>query len=492
MPTENVVRFSITAMRKKLAQQFPRESRMGRRLRLSASTVGRLVDNVVAPWRLTNGVLHIAWVWGRGGSGIGRAPQGKTIVMLVVSQLHIDPRVRQEARALATGGFDVVVIWPESASQIGMPIDWGPGIAFERMLPKAGRFAGRYPGFLGKDMLQVALRYKPFAFHAHDLTTALVALTAARRTGAHAVCDFHEWFSEHVTWSSKLQTYRPLSARQRAANKWLERLAFDRASAVITVCASIARDMEDEFGSSDEKVHIVRNIPAPLVFKARDYPSLRAQLSLRDDQFLVLYQGGVGPSRALEPVIAALSQVPECVLVIRGPSVDDYSHHYRLVAKQNGVAQNQLVFLPEVPSADVVAACRGADAGLYTVADLCKSFRYALPNKVFEYLMAGLPVLTADYPEVRKLVVENGVGLAFPPTKPADIAETIRGIMAPGQTKEMSSRIPALLAKLDAGDEWQKLVHIYRSLARSCACPELSRPVGRDEPCDRNQTGAVA
>src|SRR6202035_5416415 len=105
----------------------------------------------------------------------------------------------------------------------------------------------------------------------------------------------------------------------------------------------------------------------------------------------------------------------------------------------------------------------------------------ALPNKVFEYLTAGLPVLTADYPEVRKLVVENRVGLAFPPTEPVDIAKTIRDMMASGQNKEMSSRIPALLAKLDAGREWQKLVDIYRGLAVSCTRARGARPVGRDE-----------
>jgi glycosyltransferase involved in cell wall biosynthesis len=492
MSTGTAARFSIRAIREQLARIFPPKSRMGRGLRLSASAVGRLADMVAAPWRLTSAILRMARAWGTAGCGIGFAPQGRTVVMLVVSQLHIDPRVRQEARVLAAAGFDVVVMWPELATQIGLPIDWGPGITFERLPPAASRFAGQYPGFLGHEMLQAALGYKPFAFHAHDLPTALVALTAARRTGAHAICDFHEWFSEHVTWSSKLQTYKPLSAWQRAANKWLERFVFNRASAVITVCASIAHDMEDEFGNGDERIHIVRNIPAPSDPNVREYPSLRVQLSLRDGQFLVLYQGGIGPSRALEPVIMALSKVPECVLAIRGPSLDYYSHHYRHVAEQNGVSRQQLVFLPEIPSTDVVPACRGADAGLYTVADLCKSFRHALPNKVFEYLMADLPILTADYPEVRKLVIETGVGLAFDPADPADIAATIRAMMALGRARELSSRIPALLAKLDAGSEWHKVVDIYRSLGMNRVRSQRGRPVGRDESGKRDRIGAGA
>jgi glycosyltransferase involved in cell wall biosynthesis len=453
--------------------------------------MGRQVDDVVIPWRLTRDALRMGWAWRKAGHGIGAAPRGKTVVMLAVSQLHVDPRVRQEARVLASAGFDVIVIWPEVVSQLGRPIDWGPGITFKRLPPRAGRFAHRFPGYLGPEMLRAALKYEPFAFHAHDLTTTLVALTAARRTGAFAVCDFHEWFSEHVTWSDRLRTYLPLGAWQRAANKRLERLAVDRASAVITVCTSIARDIETEFDGGNEQVHVVRNIPAPSDAATRDYPSLRAQLALRHDQFLLLYQGGVGPSRALEPVIAALSLVPECVLAVRGPSLEEYSPHYRQVAEQNGVALHQLVFLPEVPSADVVAACRGADAGLYTVANLCKSFRYALPNKVFEYLMAGVPVLTVDYPEVRRLVAETGVGLAFDSVDPADIAATIRAMMVPGRAEEFGSRIPALLARLDARGEWHRLVDIYRGLAPSSERPERCRPVGRDEPGDRGQFGAV-
>ena len=308
-------------LRQRLARALPRDSAAGVAVRRAASAAEVVARTAAAPFFLAGDALHMGRAWQAGGPGIGRSPHGRTIVMPVVADVHGDPRVRQEARALAAAGFDVVVMWPELAAKITEPIDWGPRIVFERLPPSASRFAYRFPAVLGVGMLRAALAHRPFAFHGHDLTTALVALIAARRTGAHAVCDFHEWFSEHVTWSSWRGRYRPLGAIRKATNKRLERLAFDHASAVVTVCTSIAEAMDRDYGDGRPRVHVVRNISPPDAPTGTQYPSLRRQLQLDDQQFLILYQGGIGPSRALEPVIRALSLAPGAVLAIRGPSI---------------------------------------------------------------------------------------------------------------------------------------------------------------------------
>ena len=483
----------IGHLRRRAAGMFPASSLAGRKLRQGFNIAATLADALLLPFRNAADALYFFWPWAVGEikSGkipstdeIGQASCERTIVMLVVSQLHVDPRVRQEAQALARGGYRIVVIWPELASDVGRPIDWGAGITFERLPPQASRFAYRFPGFLGVEMLRAAVKYRPFAFHAHDLTTVFVALTAARQTGAYAVSDFHEWFSEHVSWSRRLESYVPLSRVQRRANKWLERFAFDRSDALVTVCRSIAVDMEHEYGNGDEKLHIVRNIPALNARAATAYPSLRLELGLGDNQLLLLYQGGIGPSRALEPVIAALALVPECVLVVRGPSIEAYADHYRGVAARSGVASGQLVLLPAIPSTDVVAACCGADVGLYTVADLCKSFRYALPNKVFEYMTAGLPMIVANYPEVKTMVVDQSVGLSFEPMDPSSIADAMRQMLSADRRLAMAERLPTLLRDIDAETEWTKIVDVYKRLESSRGIIKglriaAVRPVGR-------------
>lgn len=403
--------------------------------------------------------------------GIGSSASGRTIVMIVVSDLRFDPRVEREARALAGAGYVVVVIWPDTRdpNKPEPELDWGPGILFNNLPLRAGGFAYRLPGFLGHEMAQVALKYRPLAFHAHDLTTALVGLIAARGTGAHLVCDFHEWYSENVTWNVRKKAYEPHPWYVRVAFRSLERLVFKYASAAITVCNSLAREMERECGAKPNSVHVIRNIPDLAVKPTRDYRPLKVELGIPDDRFLLLYQGGVGPSRMIEPIIEALPMVAACTLVIRGPGIELYGDGYIKLARELHV-EDRVFVLPSVPSRDVVVAARGADAGIYTVLDVCKNFKYALPNKVFEYLAADLPVLSAFFSEPKSIIDRYGVGATFDPRDPQSIAGAIRLLVSDrGVARDMAARTAEALRNMNADAEWDKLVAIYRNLEAASA-----------------------
>ena len=421
-----------------------------------------IAQAIAAPFVSARDAVSMARAWQSGRSAIGSRAEGTAIVMLVVSTLGIDPRVRQAAQTLALAGYEITIIWPDNASAAALP-DWGPGIIFEPLPPKFARFASRYPGFLGVHMLAAALKHRPLAFHAHDLNTMLIALVAGRNTGAHVVCDHHEWFAESVRWSRVRNDYAPLLAHARAANRGLEQLAFDHASSQITVCQSIADEMAASYGRKRGPVHVIRNIPIGSRGPLRSYPDLRIVFDIQPHQTLILYQGGVGRTRGLEPVIEALGLAPTSVLAIRGPAIERFADCYRDIAARAGAA-DRLHLLPPVSSADVVAACNGADAGLYTVTALCKSFTHALPNKVFEYLGAGLPVLTANYPEVQRLLVDSGVGLGFDAADPQSIAQAMNAMAVPAARDVMRAKIPGVLTSIDPVAEWGKLVSVYASL----------------------------
>ena len=432
------------------------------------------VANVAAgAIHLLPAALFIALFWiSRANRGIAAAPVGRTIVMLAVADMRVDPRVEREARALGAAGHQVVVIWPDMQAAFSAPptgIDWGPNVTFEVLPPRAGAFVFRFPGFLGPALLRAAVRHRPFAFHGHDLSTALVTLAAARRTGAHAVCDFHEWYSENVSWHPPTGTYRPHSRLVRAAYRWLERLALREASAAITVSHSIALAMSVELSNAERTVHVVRNIPSKAVGQPRTYRPLREELGIGPEPLLALWQGGVGPSRMIEPVIEALVQAPDCVLAIRGPGIAQWGPGYVALATRLGVA-NRLHLLPPVPSGDVVDAARSADVGVWTLPNLCRNFYFALPNKLFEYIAAGLPVLAADFPEAKALIESHGVGLTFDPYDPGSIALAMRRLHEDRvQLAAMRTRTASVLATHSAEQEWRKLVTIYERL------PEASR-----------------
>ncbi|WP_156395775.1 glycosyltransferase family 4 protein [Bosea sp. Leaf344] len=445
----------------------------------------RQATRSVAGWAAWPGNV---WAFGRAWFsfnrlGVGGRPVGRQIVMLVIADIRFDPRVEREARVLAAGGFQVHVIWtdPQWNGSSCTAVDWEERITFEALPMSAARFSEQFPGFLGRDMLKAAQAHEPFAFHAHDLNTALIALTAARQSGAHVVCDFHEWYSENVTWSPLRGVYRSHSRARRAAYRWLERLCFQHASDLVTVCQSIADEMSQTLGDGSRKVAVIRNIPDRTLVASRPYPSLKQQFGIPSDRFTLLWQGGIGPSRMIEPVIEALAHAPQCTFVIRGPEIETYGPGYARLAARVG-ASDRLILAPAVPSKDVVSAARGADAGIWTLPNLCKNFTYALPNKIFEYLSSGLPVLVAHYPEARRLVDTHRVGLIFDPYDPRSIAAAINRLAGDMALRnQCAANTSTALANMDAAVEWEKLAALYDCLPRTpeSSAPEVDESAGR-------------
>lgn len=404
--------------------------------------------------------------------GIGNAAGGNDVLMLVVSDLRIDPRVEREARALAAAGYRVTVICPDPTlgAEKDLAIDWGRGVSIRFIDGLASQYLVARPGFEGGLMFDAAMaaaRETDFlAVHAHDLNTCLVGLAVARQTGAHLVADFHEWTSENVHWDNGSDGWAPYPPGWKDELQALEARILREASEVVTVCDSIADALAEELGGG-RRPKVIRNVPALSSTPSRDYPPLKQQLGLPDEQFVLLWQGGTGPTRLIEPIIEALEFAPHCVFVIRGPSLDVFGPDYRRIAERVGAA-DRLILQGPVPSRDVVAAARGADAGIWTLPRLCRNFTYALPNKIFEYTASGLALLVADYPEARRMVEAHGIGLTFDPYDPRSIAAALnRLIDEPQLAEKLRSNTAEALVSLNADREWQKLAALYDSLPRS-------------------------
>jgi glycosyltransferase involved in cell wall biosynthesis len=382
--------------------------------------------------------------------------------MLVVSNLPRDPRVEREARTLAANGFRVVVICPEWTPPT--PIDWGPRIAIRKLPTDAANFLYKFPRLFGHSLYEAALAEDAWAYHAHDLNTALPALRAAAHKGVPCVCDFHEWFSENISFHVRTGTFRPHGFLTRWVYRRAEAVVMRSATAVITVCESIANRLERRYDSR-QPVHVIRNIPRlDLASKSDAKPTdLRALLGIAANTKIVLYQGGLGPSRNLEPVIRAMALVDGAVLVLRGPGIETYASEYLRLAENSGSA-GKVFCLPPVPSSEVVPEARAADFGVWTLlSNVGLNFKLALPNKVFEYLAAGLPLVAADLPEVRRIIDTFQVGLCFDPEDPSSIAHAVRRLVEDEAFfRRCRDNIPRALSELRADEEWMKLVRIYR------------------------------
>lgn len=411
----------------------------------------------------------------------------RRVVMLAISNLRIDPRIERESRALAERGYEVVVVAPDISNPPllnGTPLDWGDNVSFDILPPNDANFMGWAPYFYSRAMIEAAAAHEPFAIHANDLWTALIGLEAARRTGAKCVADFHEWTAENVSYDVGTQSWRAHDPAMAAAFLEMEILTLRRAALTITVNNTIARALEDLAGLEKGDVAVIRNIPKLDAVPTREYRSLKEELGLPRDAFVVLYQGGTGPSRLIEPIIQSLVYAKDAYLVIRGPSLDLFGDDYRRVAGRAGVSRRVILCDP-VPSRDVVAAAAGADAGIWTLPDISKNFRYALPNKVFEYLAAGLPLLVANYPEPRAIVDENACGLHFDPYSPRSIGAAINKMMSDRAFHEQCRlNVPKALESLDASREWARYADLFDGLWEQTLREAAS---GKTEP--RARTG---
>lgn len=459
---------SYYALRARLVQ-FAKARPTIYRIALTARPLLRLVSY---PVKLALGLawiprLLIAWM-NRSAprmepQSTGLPPQ---IVMLVISEVWRDPRVEREARALAANGFRVKVIYPDFFStEFSTPsMNWGPSIEFRALPGYFHNFIYSFPYLLGSEFLNALRDERPFAYHAHDLTTALIGLVAASSSNAHIVCDFHEWYSENVSWDIRRNCHIPHPWIKKFVYRIAELMVMHRASAVVTVCDSIANDMSSGRYLTRRKIEVIRNIPSIKPPETWSPQNWRSDIGIRDSQFVVLWQGGVGPSRLLEPIIEAFGSIPDAMLVIRGPAIERFGPDYLQLARAHGAA-DRVFCLPPVPSAEVVDAAATANAGVWSLPNLCKNFYYALPNKIFEYLAAGLPILGADFPEVRRIVKRYKVGLCFDPYDAKSIAHQInRMVDSPDLVRQFRANAAAALVDMRADREWERLADLYKRL----------------------------
>jgi glycosyltransferase involved in cell wall biosynthesis len=313
------------------------------------------------------------------------------IAMLLHKSVEHDSRVRREASALAEDGHDVTVLHlPREPGELEGPLDGfrvhsvTPPAWVRRRLPFALYRLVFFAAFVG-----AVRRLRPDVVHAHDAAMLAPGYAAARLAGARLVYDSHEYAAG-------------VPYRERA---WallvtaLERTLIRRCAAVLTVSDGIADRLRERY-SLRTRPTVVRNT-ADADASARSPATADLRELLGIDGTLVLHQGAIARDRGGRALVEALALLPGCDAVLLGagdgPAVDELF----AVARARGVADRVHV-LPAVPVATLLSHTTQADVGLSLLEDTCENHRLALPNKVFEYLAAGVPVVLSDLPESRR------------------------------------------------------------------------------------------
>ena len=372
------------------------------------------------------------------------------VAMLLHKSVVHDSRVRREAEALVEAGHDVTVL--ELAAVDSDRLD---GYARRSVLPPAW-VKRRIPFALYRlaffaTFVRGILAVRPDVVHAHDAAMLLPGLVGSRLTGAKLVYDSHE-----------LATSVPYRERTWALFvEAIERLAVPRAVAVITVSDSIADRLRERYRLSHRPV-VVRNV-TDLELDPDQQAGLREAVGA-DSAPLVLHQGAAAPDRGCETLVRSLAHLPDPVrLVFLGDGEPGFDARLRTLADDLGVG-DRVTILPSVPLDRLLAHTREADLGVTLLEDTCENHRLALPNKLFEYVAAGVPVVASDFPEMGRVVRDYGIGWTTDPADPAGVAAAISDGLAQRGDEELAERLRRAAAELRWPVERGRLVELYERL----------------------------
>ena len=252
----------------------------------------------------------------------------------------------------------------------------------------------------------------------------------------------------------------------RKSAKLLRRLlafVLPRCASVIATSPYHAQEMQKHFHI--KKVCLLRNIPPYKAVQKSD--RLRQYLGLGPETRIALYQGYIQPDRGLDRVVrAARFLEPDIVIVMMGKAVKETFSQLEALIALEGVA-DRVKIIPPAPYEELLDWTASADIGLSILPpDYSLSTRLCLPNKVFEYLMAGLPVLSSQLDAVSELINTCDVGQIVASLAPADVGTAINAMLADtlALARMRQHALDATQREFNWEKESQQLVHLYQEI----------------------------
>ena len=245
--------------------------------------------------------------------------------------------------------------------------------------------------------------------HCNDLETLPIGVIIKRffNKKVKIVYDAHEYETERHN----------IRGIRKTLVKNLEKYLIGYADAVMTVSDSIANEYVRLYGI--KKPSLVLNTPS---FKVIEKGNIfRETFGISVESTIFLYQGALNLGRGIELILDTFKSLPkDNVVVFMGYGT------LEPIIKEAMDKHNNIYFHKAVPPNRVLAYTSSADFGLSLIEDSCLSYRYCLPNKMFEYIMVGIPVIVSNLPEMRKIVEEYDVGVVVNINLKKSIEEIIK------------------------------------------------------------------
>lgn len=342
------------------------------------------------------------------------AKTNNKVVLSVTNDLYTDPRVDKVCNFLTRNGFDVTLV----GRRYGDSPQLSPRAYKTHRLRLLFRKGSIFYAEYNIRLLFYLLFHHFDIFVANDLDTLLPNFLISKMKRKHIVYDSHEYFCGELSVVSKPSSYRVWHT--------IEKFCFPKLKDVITVSQSIVDQYEKEYGI---RPFLVRNIPpkaTPAITETRQ------SLCLPEDKSVIILQGnGLNEGRGGEELVESIKYVDErAVLVVVGNGTAIPLLKQR--AKDLNL-EDRISFVPRVTPEKLFNYTYWSDIGIALDRDISANLRFSLPNKLFEYIKAGTPMVASNLVERAHIIQQYQVGLIAEQLQPEKIAEQINKLLNDNQ-----------------------------------------------------------
>lgn len=273
----------------------------------------------------------------------------------------------------------------------------------------------------------------------NDLDTLLPNFFISKIKNKPIVYDSHELFTE----------VPELLNRPFVKYIWLciESFCLPRIKYSYTVSDSIAAYYRSKYKIN---MFVIRNFPITL-----EIPSAKKNKKEK----IIIYQGAVNRDRGIQLMILAMKYVDAKLYIIGGG--DLLFNTKKFVTAQN--LDDKVVFFGKRNFNELFSITKTADLGLSFEEDTCLAYRYSLPNKIFDYVNAEIPVLVSDLPEFKKIILQYSIGSVIQSRKPIAIANQMKFLLS-NSDKNLHSKIKLAKKEFSWSKEEKKLFSIFNSI----------------------------
>ena len=356
-------------------------------------------------------------------------PNGLNVGMLVLNSLNPDPRVWKEAKCLADNGHNVI-IYAENHENLE-DVSVYENVRIERVF--SPNIDSLYPWknipswlsfcsfVLSKD------REKCDVYHCNDAETLFFGYVLCKKDKAVMVYDAHEYFSDYYVPSKNHFLEMLKFYVSNNAKLIFERIFISKCKAVITVSEGISDLLKRDYGLKLPPLVLRNSLPLSNIQYSK---KLQKLLAVKEDKKLMIFHGTMTEARQIKRIIKFLPMLKSInvMLVLMGEI--DSRYKIDLVNYSDLLGVTNMILFCEVKYEEVLAYLSGARIEVYFVKPTTLSIKHSMPNKLFEALMAELPiVLDKEFVEMRNIIEKYNVGIAVDSDNEVETVAAIKTLL---------------------------------------------------------------